>query len=58
VRFCGRQFLDGGGHDAAWIVAALAGFPAVDLLKRIGDRLAGHDRLAFTRALSIGAMTG
>jgi hypothetical protein len=50
--------LDGGGHDAAWIVAALAGFPAVDLLQRIGDRLAGHDRLAFARALSIGAVTG
>jgi hypothetical protein len=56
--FCVRQPLNGGGHDAARVVAALADFPAVDLFQRIGDGLARDDRLTRARALSGRAVTG
>jgi len=56
--FCVRQPLNGGGHDAARVVATLAGFPAVNLLQRIGDGLARDDRLARARPLSGWAVTG
>jgi hypothetical protein len=41
-----RKRFDGGGHDAARVVAAFARFPAVDLFKRIGGGLAGDLRIA------------
>ena len=52
-----RQMLDGGGHDAARVVTALAGLPAVDLLQGVGGRLAADRGLAFARALSLDAVT-
>jgi hypothetical protein len=56
--FCVRQPLNGGGHDAARVVATFAGFPAVNLLQRIGDGLARDDGLTRACALSGRAVTG
>jgi len=50
--------LDGGGHDAAGIVASLAGLPAVNLIQRVGGGLSGDSRLARTCALSFGSVAG
>jgi len=50
--------LDGGGHDAARVVAPLTGLPAVDLLQSIGGGLPGDDRLTRACALAFGSMAG
>jgi hypothetical protein len=50
--------VNGGGHDAARVIAAPARFPAIDLLQGIGDGLARDGRLALARALACGAVAG
>lgn len=54
-----RKRPDGGGHDAARIVPAVAGLPAVQLLQQIGIGLAGDLRIAaVARAFAVRPVTG